>query len=425
MPTPYLINKISKAVWPYTNRILLGDLNNDGILEMVLLQADNDIDDRFIPHQLTCIMAVDVHGRELWRVGEPKREMGKTGSDFPAQIYDIDGDGENEVLCVMGKKFLVLEGKSGRVKAEYPLPNEYAHDCIILANLEGADKPKNVILKNRYHKMWAMNHDFSVKWTFEGNPGHFPYPYDINNDGYDEIMAGYDLLDRNGNILWSVNQDGHADCIFVADLYGDGQRQFVIGGSTTAIYDANGKELARYDDSVETQHIAVGKFLPDEKGTQIACLDRIIRGDQGAIKSDAPQPKDGIFLLNNHAQLLWKEERTTAGWLTIIETLSNWDDTGRDYILAYRRGGGIKPTLYSGEIKNGALTAVATFPTEGYVVHAPLFGDGREDVVIFDSENIYIYSSVERDLQSLPKHAPKPQPKRLYMATLYPGDERT
>ncbi|MCL2204193.1 MAG: hypothetical protein FWB88_09685 [Defluviitaleaceae bacterium] len=419
MNAPYLVSKISKAVWPHSNRILLGDLNNDGILEMLLLQADSEIDDRFVPHQLTCISAVDVHGRELWRVGRPMREMGKTGSDFPAQIYDIDGDGENEVLCVMEGKFRVLEGRSGRLKAEYDLPGEYAHDCIILANLDGADKPKNVILKDRYRRMWAMNHDFTVRWAHEGNLGHFPYPFDINGDGYDEILAGYDLLDRDGKVLWRVAQTGHADCIFVADLWGDGERQFVIGGSTTGIYSNEGREIARYDDAVETQHIAVGKFRADAPEMQIACLDRIVRGDQGEIKAGAPQPKDAIFLLDNKAQLLWKEDRVTPGWLTIIETMRNWDNTGQDYILAYRRGGGILPTLYDGDMK-----PVAVFPVEGYVVHGPIFGDAREDVVIFDPEHIYIFSSVERDLHNLPKHPPKPQPKRLYMATLYPGDER-
>jgi hypothetical protein len=417
--TPFLVSKISKAVWPHSNRILLGDLNNDGILEMVLLQADSDFDDRFIPHQITCLSAVDVHGNELWRVGKPLRVIGGTGSDFPAQIYDIDGDGENEVLCVMDKKFKVLEGKNGRLKAEYDLPDEYAHDCIILANLSGADKPKNIILKDRYKKMWAMNHDFTVMWAFEGNIGHFPYPFDINGDGYDEIMAGYDLLDRFGNVIWSIEMEGHADCIFFANLYNGKKVQLVIGGGTTGVYDTDGRELFRYDAAVETQHIAVGKFRNDMEGLQIACLDRIVRADQGEIKPGQPQPKDGLFLLNNKAELLWKEERTTPGWLTIIETIQNWDGSGLDYILAYRRGGGILPTIY-----DGFMNEIAVFPVEGYVVHAPVFGDGKEDVIIFDKDNIYIFSSVERDLSKPPNLRQKQPPKRLHMATLYPGDER-
>ena len=39
---------------------------------------------------------------------------GSFGSIFPAQIYDIDGDGCLEILCVMDKRFLILEGATGR-----------------------------------------------------------------------------------------------------------------------------------------------------------------------------------------------------------------------------------------------------------------------------------------------------------------------
>ena len=412
--TPFFVTKIDKTKMPESNKMILGDLNNDGILEMVLLQADSGIDDRYVPHQITCLTAVDIKGGILWTVGEPMEEIGGTGSDFPAQVYDIDGDGENEVICVMDKKFKVFEGKSGRLKAEYPLPDEHAHDCIILANLSGADKPKNVILKNRYHKMWAMNYDFTVMWTHEGNVGHFPYPYDINGDGYDEIMAGYDMLDRFGNILWSVDQTEHADCIFVADMYEDQGRgqgvQVVIGGGTTGVYGADGKELCRYDDAVETQHVAIGKFRKDIPGVQIACLDRIVRG--------GPNARDAMFLLNNKAELVWKEDRQTIGWLTILETIQNWDDSGTDYILAYRRGGGVMPTIYDGH-----MNVVTAFPVDGYVAHAPVFNDGREDVIIYNKNEIHIFSPIERDLNNLPKTKPVPQPKRLYTATLYPGGE--
>jgi len=412
MKEPYFVTKIDKTKMPQSNRIILGDLNGDGVLEMVLLQADSGIDDRYIPHMITCLTAIDIRGNILWQAGTPMDEIGGTGSDFPAQIYDIDGDGENEVICVMDKRFKVFAGKTGELKAEYELPHEYAHDCIILANLSGEDKPKNVILKDRYRKMWAMNHDFTVMWTHEGNLGHFPYPYDVNGDGYDEIMAGYDMLDRFGNVLWSVQMDEHADCIFVSDMYQDASRgvQVIIGGGITGVYDANGVELCSYDGAVETQHVAVGKFRNDIAGRQIACLDRIVRG--------GPSARDAMFLLDNNAKLVWKEDRTTVGWLTILETIQNWDDSGMDYILAYRRGGGIMPTIYDGH-----MNVVTAFPVDGYVLHASIFNDGYEDVIIFNKDEIYVYSSVDRDLDNLHVKAPVVQPKRLYMATLYPGDE--
>lgn len=36
---------------------LLGDLDSDGRMEVVFVQADSGIDDRYVPHQVTCVTA--------------------------------------------------------------------------------------------------------------------------------------------------------------------------------------------------------------------------------------------------------------------------------------------------------------------------------------------------------------------------------
>ena len=41
--------------------------------------------------------------------------------------------------------------------------------------------------------MWALDGDFNLLWTHSGNLGHFPLAYDIDGDGFDEVMAGYDM----------------------------------------------------------------------------------------------------------------------------------------------------------------------------------------------------------------------------------------
>lgn len=153
---------------------LLGDIDGDGRMEVVFVQADSGIDDRYVPHQITCVTAYRLTGELLWQRGDSSGRPGSFGSDFPAQIYDIDGDGCLEILCVMDKRFLILEGATGRVKEEHALPSEEAHDCIIIANLSGKDRPEDIILKDRYFHMWALNRQFELLWTHEGNLGHFP-----------------------------------------------------------------------------------------------------------------------------------------------------------------------------------------------------------------------------------------------------------
>ncbi len=449
--TPVLLTKVDIRQAGLRNKMLLGDVDGDGRMELVMVQPDGGIDDRYVPHQVQCVTAYNLDGRLLWQVGEPDEQAGGPGSDYPAQLYDIDGDGMLEVLCVMHKRFLILDGRTGRTKRSFPLPASEAHDCIIIANLRGLAYPQDIILKDRYRKLWALDRDFRLLWTHEGNIGHYPWVYDIDGDGCDEVMAGYDMLDHTGKLLWSChNLDDHADCIWVGDVDENASngKEIVIGGSVTVMYNGAGEELWRYEGSVESQHIALGKFRPDLPGLQVAGLDRIVRGDMddesmaaddavagradraradGADRQDGSEHtrlhrrkgKDAIFLLDSCGRELWKEDRRTDGWLTIIETLRHWSEGAPDYILAYRRGGGVKPTLY-----DGYMRAVVEFPVDGYVQHADLLGSGTEQVVIYDDQTAWIFGSASLDVAQA-NGKPLPQPKRLYSSTLYPGGEYT
>ncbi|MCI3923979.1 FG-GAP-like repeat-containing protein [Paenibacillus sp. TRM 82003] len=417
---PYALGTIDIRRAGLRNKLLLGDLDGDGRMELLCVQPDGGIDDRYVPHQVVCLTAFDLNGGLLWQVGTPDPNCGKAGSDYPAQLYDIDGDGRLEVLCVMEKRFLVLDGATGAVKRSYALPDPEAHDCIIIANLRGRPFAQDIILKDRYRRMWALaGESFELLWTFEGNPGHFPWACDIDGDGRDEVMAGYDLLGSDGKVRWSCRDlDDHADCIWVGDVDGDASNgeELVIGGSVTVMYDRDGNERWRYDGSIESQHVSLGKFRDDLPGLQIAGLDRIVRGDTGEVFVESG--KDGMFLLDAEGREVWKEDRQTNGWLTIVETLRGWDDGPLDYILAYRRGGGVNPTLY-----DGWMNAAVTFPVDGYVAYADLVGSGKTQVLIYTNDEVAVFGSEPLELEAREPGRPLPQPRRLYSATLYPGGE--
>ena len=91
-----------------------GDLDGDGIPEMLIAQNIPRIGDNFI--QISCLTAVTLDGRVLWQLGRPDPRNGLLTADTPFQIHDIDGDGRNEVVMVKDFKLQVLEGRTGRVR---------------------------------------------------------------------------------------------------------------------------------------------------------------------------------------------------------------------------------------------------------------------------------------------------------------------
>ena len=99
---------------------------------------------------------------------------------------------------------------------------------------------------------------------------------------------------------------------------------------------------------------------------------------------------------------------------------------------AFERVGGWRARLYFGiparwghlpTLYDGHMNAVVEFPSEGYAVHADLWGDHTEQVIIYSSETASIYSSMPADLSEIPSGIPLSQPKRLSCSTLYPGGE--
>lgn len=389
----------------------LGDIDGDGRMEIVMVQPDGGFDDRYFPHSVTAATAYNLEGEMLWQIGTPDPEIFRSGADIPAQIYDIDNDGNNEFLCCMEGELRIYDGKTGTLKESHPLPNKHAHDCIIIADLEGRGYPQNIILKNRYHQLWALDTNYQVMWTFKGNIGHYPWPYDLDGDGREELIAGYTVLNGDGDTLWTIDMLDHADCVWVGDLDQDPTTgpAVLVGGLDTTAHTWDGKLIWRYTDTVESQNIALGNFRPDNPGTEMGGLDRIDRS--------GPEGKDGLFLVDCNGKTLYKEDRKVPGWSTIATAIHNFDGKGHDHLLAYKRSG-LPAAIY-----DGYMNPVFTFPFDGHIMWTDLIGDGQPQILIYNDEKIEIYSAKDVDLSKAAVPYTRPQPKRLYDWTRYWGSE--
>jgi hypothetical protein len=79
------------------------------------------------------------------------------------------------------------------------------------------------VLKDRYRYFWTYDQNLKPMWEGSGRLGHFPYPYDVDGDGKDEVFIGYAMWTPDGKQLWTNDEtlNDHADGVAVGNFSGD------------------------------------------------------------------------------------------------------------------------------------------------------------------------------------------------------------
>jgi hypothetical protein len=414
----------------------LGDLDGDGKLEFVMGQPKPQ-PDAHTPQEVVRVTAFTLSGRQIWqytRPGNPNLGSHSASSDIPLQVYDLDGDGKSEVIAAFSSTELtILNGRDGKIVRTIPLPqgrsatgNSGSSDCIVIANLRGTAWPQDFIVKTRYTQVWGIDgRDGKELWTQRAqgdNLAHYGYAFNADTDPMDEYISGWQLLDHDGTVKWRASGlTMHLDAISIGDIDNNpaNGKEMALASQVGALYDGQGKERWRERNTEPEgqglQHIAIGDFSPKHAGKEVVMLERI-----GPRTSTG---RDANILTSATGELIWKERRTgnDYGWLSVTERITNWDGTGKDQILSYRRTSK-PPTIYDGD-----GNAVATFPHPGsyidFVIHADLCGDEKEEVVVYNENTAWIYANGGCDLAAPPRRPALPQNRRLYNWTIYSGWE--
>ena len=124
---------------------------------------------------------------------ESRRSIGEKNclsSDLPFQVYDIDGDGRDEIICARDFHLEILDGASGEVRLSAPTPpavppfdrfKNILGDCICICNVSGGPRPTDILVKDRYSKIWVYNSRLGPLWEYcsEREMGHFPFALDL------------------------------------------------------------------------------------------------------------------------------------------------------------------------------------------------------------------------------------------------------
>ena len=418
IPKPVLWRKIQFAPGTGAGRsIRFGDLDGDGRLEFVLAQnMRRTMGDNFC--LISYMVAYDLDGNVLWEIGEPSIKHALVTNDLPLQIYDVDGDGNNEVICIRNFEIQILDGKTGEIKRRLPAPyskgtkrgnNDFSEDAyyringdsIMFCNVSGNLKPEDILIKDRYHNIWVYNKDFDLLWEASCNTGHCPCAYDIYGDGKDELLIGYTLFDEDGSKIWEIpGLKDHADGIVIGPIGLDGDIKIAIAGGDDGIMivDTNGNILAR-DEIGHAQTPSVAKFFPELPDLQI-CTITFWRYP-GA-----------ICMYNSKGKRLSTFEIYPIG-SPIIPT--NWTGSGQEFIL------------FSGDVRYGGLfdglgTRILSFPDDGHPILCcdalNLIGDERDEIVVWDTKGMYIYTQDGR-FKGNKLYAPLRRP--LYNDSNYKG----
>jgi len=254
--------------------------------------------------------------------------------------------------------------------------------------------------------MWAFNSDLKFLWTYRArvSSGHFAYTRDFNGDGREEMFVGYDMVDADGKMLWSLPvETDHTDEIVVGKI--DPERDDLIaivsGSEGFMLADLQGNILVKRIIG-HAQRISVGNYRPDLPGLQI-CVSTFW-GNQGI-----------IYCYDCHGELLWCEEQPVNG---NVITPVNWRGDGQDLIL--RNG-----TVEHGGMIDGFNRQVARFPDDGHpelcAEVLDLTGDCRDEIVLWDEQMMYIYT---QDNRIDPAQAERTRPEKYphYNASNYRGE---
>ncbi|NLW55806.1 MAG: hypothetical protein GX050_04170 [Firmicutes bacterium] len=394
-PQPQLWKRIDLRDFGAGRSVRFGDLTGNGQCDLVIAQCQKRIyKDAYA--NISCLTALDLDGNILWQLGEPNPEHAYITADLPFQIADVDLDGANEVIVAKDFQLMILDGRTGRVKKSIPTPlandpDESLHtvpygryafdrvnvDCIRICNFSGRSQPTDILIKDRYSRLWAYDHELNLLWKYQGGiTGHFPFTKDLNGDGREEMFVGYNLVDADGRTIWKLPvKTDHTDEIIIGrfDPERDEELIAIVAGHEGFIMaDLSGQILVKQEIG-HAQRISAANYRPDLPGLELAVTT--FWGNQGI-----------ILLFDCHGRLLHSWEPGTNGNMI---TPVNWSGDGRELML-------LNGHPEYGGLVDGWGRPVVLFPDDGHPVRCAeaidLTGDCREEIVLWDEHEMWIYT---------------------------------
>lgn len=294
-PKPVLWKRIDiEKYWPCSVRY--GDFRNAGHKEIVLQQNTNE------GPRVICL---DFEGQVHWDKHYPEAANLKR-----SVVHDLDADGVEDFIGIQKDQIKMISGKTGDVIAETNLPKtgpywgprqvsvgNYLHSLKVLwpCKIRKTEKAQDLLLRDgdgagTGYSIWAFDENLNLRWRQDAHGawyGMYIWFYDVDEDGRDEILPGYDLYDGDGNHIWKMEGSeyieesggaGHIDHASIGELDGDESNgpEIGIAGSDPGFFlvDARTGAVRRQHRFGHVQGISAGNFRPDLPGLEMWMHDR-------------------------------------------------------------------------------------------------------------------------------------------------------
>ncbi len=367
-----------------------GDLNGDGQIDVLICQQQHR-GPKDANSEVGCLTAMTLDGEKLWQVGDPDAWNDELTNDVGVQIHDLDGDGQNEVIYCKGMELIVADGKTGKTKFKVPTPktpeytpaprNRYPRilgDALFFCDLRGRGRDTDIVLKDRYNSFWVFNDKLEQQWQGQCVTGHYPFAYDADGDGKDELFVGYSCYDHTGKQLWTLDKEieDHADGVAMAKFSADPKAEpmllIVASDEGTLFVDPRGKIL-KHHFLGHVQNPTIADLRPDMPGLEAVSVN--FWGNQGI-----------IHFYDAQGNIYHDFEPAQHGSMMLPV---NWSGRPPEYWI-------LSPNVEHGGMFDGWGRKVFEFPADGHpdqcVAVLDLTGDCRDEIVVWDPFEVWIYT---------------------------------